>query len=93
MPDRTISDVYKKIEDCQKDVNKMIAGLYGGLDAPGTGFISNTDSRLDGIERKLTVIFDENAQKNNKNQWTITTLISGTVAIFAFVKAFFFPGN
>lgn len=93
MSEKTLDEVYKKIEECQADVTKMITGLYGGLEAPGTGFIPQTNNKVASIERKVNVLLQEKIEKKKDSQWTVSTLIAAVVAVFAFVKAFFFPGN
>jgi len=100
MPETTLSEVLTKVtecqrgvNDCQKDVNRMIIGFYGDLTKPGSGFAAETKSDISEIKRKISVLLEDKIEKKKDRQWSIPVLISGVVAIFAFVKSFFFPGN
>ena len=93
MTEPTLSEVLTKVTECQKDVNRMIIGFYGDLTEPGSGFAAETKTNIADIKSTVDVILGDKIEKKKDNQWSMQTMITGAVAVFAFVKSFFFSGN
>ena len=72
--DPSITSVYKIVVSCDQKVSRMLDGLYGAIDKPGSGFIADTNKRLNNLEGK-----------KEARVWLVRTII-GTILVF-FVTA------
>lgn len=95
MPDEpTISDVHKEMTSCSIKVDKIITGLYGSLDDPGTGFINETKTDLKSLNGKVKVLLDERTERKKDKKWTLRTAMAAFIGtLIAIIKSFFFSGN
>lgn len=90
----TIADVHKTMTNCSLKVDKVIVGLYGSLDEPGSGFINETKTDLKSLNGKVKILLDERKERKDDKKWTLRAAISAVVGtVVALVKTFFFNGN
>ena len=69
MDNPTIKNVYNKLGETNTKLDKVIIGLYGQLDDPGSGFITKTNDRLNTLEEFKTA-----------RKWLFKTIL-GTIII------------
>ena len=79
------------LEKINEKLDKVIIGLYGSLDQPGSGFIATCHKNMMEMGGKVgDLVSESDAYKDNK-RWAFRTSAGAIiVSIVAMIKAFFF---
>ena len=87
MEERLVSEINEKL-------NKIIDGLYGTFDEPGSGFITKTNTSLRDLDSKVLHIIEEKEKKCDNSKWTFRMVLTALfAAVIAVIKSFFYNGT
>jgi hypothetical protein len=87
----TLLEMNNTLKRCEENMNKIIVGLYGSLDEPGTGFIHETNASLSDLKTKVGDLITERTCRKDSNKWTLRMVLGTLFAtIITIIKVFFF---
>jgi len=87
----TIAEVSCQVDRIEKNVNRMIIGMYGSLDDTDSGFIHQIKQQCE-THRTITqeLLKDKQTRANDANFAKKTSFTAMVGVVIAMIKAFFF---